>query len=270
MVFKLSIVVAGPEAVFEALAFRANFEYSIRKVSELGFEGVELSVINPFKFEVKKVKKLLEDYGLKVPALSTGLGYLHYGWDLSSPDRSVRDKAITIVKGHVEVAKELGSKVIIGLLRGGVRKDVRKPYRLKLFTDSLSKCLDYAEGEGVELLLEPLNRYETNLVNKVSEALILLKELSSPNLKLLLDTFHMNIEEADLIASIKDASGKVGHVHVADSNRLAPGLGHIDFRAFLKALSEIGYNGFLSAEIMPLPDPLTAAKQTLSYLRSLS
>jgi len=269
MSFKLSMVVSTPEATFKALAIKSSFEQAVRLMGELGFEGVELSIVNPFKFDLRRVKRAIEDYGLDVPALSTGLGYLHYGWDLSSPDPSTREAAVSVVKGHIEVARELGSKVIIGLLRGGVRKGASPARRLRLLHSSLLCCLERAEREGVDLLLEPLNRYETDLINTVDEALSFLEDLRSPRIKLLLDTFHMNIEERDICSSIRKAAGKIGHVHVADSNRLAPGFGHLDFKSILRTLSEAGYNGYLSAEILPRPSPLEAARQTIKHLKSL-
>jgi sugar phosphate isomerase/epimerase len=115
----------------------------------------------------------------------------------------------------------------------------------------------------VPLLLEPLNRYETNLINELGGALAFLETLQTRNIKLLCDLFHMNIEEESLAGSISMAKAHVGHVHFADSNRRAVGYGHTEIGPVVEALREIGYAGYLSAEVFPLPDPESAARQTI-------
>jgi sugar phosphate isomerase/epimerase len=119
-------------------------------------------------------------------------------------------------------------------------------------------------------LYECLNRYETNLCNTVAESLALLDRLETTNVRLLCDLFHMNIEEADIAAALRRAGARVGHVHFADSNRRAAGLGHTDLAAAVTALREIGYGGYLSAEVLALPDAATAAAQTMAAFRQLT
>ena len=110
---------------------------------------------------------------------------------------------------------------------------------------ALQTCLEYAEKMGVFLLLEPINRYETNIINTLDDGLELIEELGSSNLKLLPDTFHMNIEERSFAESIMRAGSHIGYVHFADSNRMAPGWGHIDFTQVLNALANVGYGGLI-------------------------
>jgi sugar phosphate isomerase/epimerase len=113
------------------------------------------------------------------------------------------------------------------------------------------------------LLYEPLNRYETNLFNTLSEAADFLETLNTRNVKLLADLFHMNMEEVDLAKSIRKAGHRIGHVHFADSNRRAMGFGHTAAEPIAQALMDVGYEGFVSGEIFPWPDPQTAAEKTL-------
>jgi sugar phosphate isomerase/epimerase len=119
----------------------------------------------------------------------------------------------------------------------------------------------------VRFAIEPINRYETDLLNDVQSGLRFLERLGQDNVGLLLDTFHMNIEERNLIESIRLARTRLFHFHVADSNRWYPGAGHIDFRSVLATLDDIDYSGFVSAEILPMPDPDSAAKNTIESLR---
>ena len=262
---KLSIVVAPPEAVFEAVV-KLELEKVAEMLVEKGFQGMEVSLLDP-KPQVNRLLKIVRDYGLEIPALSTGLNYLHYGLSLTSLNEEIRIKAIKRLKDFIEVASKLNAGVVIGLIRGRADKDKELAY--KLLIKGLKEACKNAEKSEVKLLLEPINRYETNLINNVDEALKVLRDINSPSLKLLLDTFHMNIEEPLIEESIKKAGKKIGHFHVADSNRLAPGMGHLDFKSIIGSLKETGYEGFLSAEVIIKPSlgvVLEYTKKTLGHL----
>ena len=127
-----------------------------------------------------------------------------------------------------------------------------------------------AARHGQVLLYEPLNRYETNLFNRQAEAAGFLRTRGIAHVKLLCDLFHMNIEEADGAAALVDCGELVGHVHWADSNRRAIGMGHTDPRPVIAALRQIGYRGYLSAEVFPLPTPFDAARQSIDSFRTFT
>jgi sugar phosphate isomerase/epimerase len=122
---------------------------------------------------------------------------------------------------------------------------------------------------GVRLVLEPINRYETTLINNVNQGLALIEAVGADNFGLLLDTFHMNIEEPQIENSIRAAGDRVFHFHVADSNRWYPGAGHLDFKSILDTLFATGYQGFVSGEFMPMPDADISARQAITYLRGI-
>jgi sugar phosphate isomerase/epimerase len=117
--------------------------------------------------------------------------------------------------------------------------------------------------------LEPLNRYETSLVNTLAAGRGLLDALHTDNVGLLADFFHMNIEEADMAAALRAAGARLGHIHFVDSNREAAGRGHLNLPPLRDALLEIGYDGFLSAEARPVPDPASAANTTIASFKRL-
>jgi sugar phosphate isomerase/epimerase len=119
----------------------------------------------------------------------------------------------------------------------------------------------------VPLFFEPLNRYETNLFHRLGETAVWLRDLQTRNVRILADLFHMNIEEADSAAAIREAGSLVGHVHFADSNRRAIGMGHTTMPPIVAALRAIDYDGYLSAEIFPVPDSAAAAAQTIAAFR---
>ena len=263
---KLAVVVAPPTAAFEAVV-REPLIRALSLLRDYGFDGVELSLLDPKSLKKTELAEMLESYSLELAALSTGLNYIHYGLSLSSPDPVVRRKTVTRLLEFADLASDFDSGVIIGLIRGKSERGVSRDSAIRLVVEGLSEVCRSARD--ARFLLEPLNRYETDLINTVDEALNILEEVGADNLYLLLDTFHMNIEEAIMEDSIRKAGRRIGHVHVADSNRLAPGMGHIDFKSIIGALREVGYEGFLSAEVIVKPSleaVLDSVKRTLKPL----
>jgi sugar phosphate isomerase/epimerase len=133
---------------------------------------------------------------------------------------------------------------------------------------SMREVARYAASQGVQAVIEPINRYETNFINTAAEGLAAIEAIGEPSVKLLLDTFHMNIEEADIPETVRRAGARIGYVHFADSNRRAPGAGHTRFAEILGALAEVGYGGYVGAEILPLPDDRSAVEQAALFLRA--
>ncbi|MGC9364374.1 MAG: 5-keto-L-gluconate epimerase [Fidelibacterota bacterium] len=264
---KLSIVISTQPATFNALAYKGKVAENIEKVRKLGYDGVELAVRDPRLLDLAVVKALTIDTGFPVSALGTGQAFGEEGLSFSSPDRTIRRKAIERIKSHIDVAAQLNAIVIIGLIRGIVKPGDDPEQAEAWIIEALDTCA--AVNPDVKLVIEPCNRYEANTVNTVGEGMALVDKLGRANVGLLLDTFHMNIEEPDMLESIENAGQRLFHFHIADSNRWYPGAGHIDFQAVCWKLSQIGYAGFLSAEILPLPDADTAAEMTIHTMRNL-
>jgi sugar phosphate isomerase/epimerase len=135
--------------------------------------------------------------------------------------------------------------------------------------EAIRRYGEYASEQNVALVIEPINRYETTYINTIDDALQFIGEVDLDNLGILADTFHMNIEEANLAESLQSAGDLIHHVQFTDSNRLAAGRGHIDFRVLAAALRDSGYDGYLSTETLPLPDSPTAARQAIELFRTL-
>ncbi len=265
---KLSIVLSTQPASFSALAYKGHWEQNLAKIRDFGYDGVELAVRDPNLLDGPLLISLLAHHRLIVPAIGTGQAYGEEGLSLTDPDENIRRRAVERLATHVDLAAGLGAAVIIGLVRGTRRPELREELAEEWLLDALRECA--ARNPAVRLAVEPINRYETNLINTVASGLRLVERVGAENVGLLLDTFHMNIEEASIAASITCSGGKLFHFHIADSNRWHPGAGHTDFRAILGALDRISYQGFLSAEILPLPDPDTAALNNLKYMRALA
>jgi sugar phosphate isomerase/epimerase len=208
-------------------------------------------------------------FGLEVPALGTGQAWGEEGLSYTDPDPAVRRAAIDRTKSHFPLAARAGALVIIGLIRGTVKDGVERDRATGWMLEALEECCAAAQAEGVRLALEPLNRYETALVSTVEEGLGVIERVGAANLGLLLDTFHMNIEEPSIEESMRVAGERIFHFHVADSNRWHPGAGHLDFRSILRLLGELGYRGYVSGEFLPMPDAITAAARAAEHLRPL-
>lgn len=265
---KCSFVLSTQATAFEGVAYKGDWERHATKIARLGYEGVELAVRDPNSLDITRIQQVLASLGLEVPAIGTGQAYVEEGLSFTDADEAVRRQAIDRVKAHIDFARSLHAQVIIGLVRGRVQGDVFREQAMEWLIGALAECAQYAAPD-VPLVLEPINRYETNLINTVAESLELIRAVGANNIGLLFDTFHANIEEISIEEAIRLAGSRLNHVHVADSNRWYPGAGHLDFGKVIATLREIGYEGYLSVEAMPKPDADTCAQRSIAFLRGL-
>jgi sugar phosphate isomerase/epimerase len=264
---KLSIVLSTHAARFEAVALKGDFEANVAKIAGWGYDGVELAIRDPGLVNADEFEQVVSAHGLKVPAIGTGQAWGEEGLSFTSDDPRVRAAAVARIKDHIPLAKRLGAVIILGLIRGITPKGQSREQSMLFLVESLRECAAVASVHGVRFALEPLNRYETDLINTATNGLDLLEQVGADNIGLLLDTFHMNIEEPGMEESIRLCAGRIFHFHVADSNRWHPGAGHLDFQSILNTLFTTGYPGYISGEFMPKPDADTAAVRSMVFLR---
>lgn len=256
-----------PEARGGPFIFWDDLAAGCRKAAELGFDGVEIFAPEAEAVDEPLLRRLLSDHGLKVAAFGTGAGWVKHKLTLTAGDELLRRRAREFVRAMVDLGGRFGAPVIVGSIQGRAGELPRDEAMGRLM-DALQEVGDHARQYGVPVVLEPLNRYETNLVNDLTAGAALILALSSRNVALLADLFHLNIEEPDIATSIRVAGELVGHVHLADSNRRPAGKGHTDFAPIAAALREINYGGYLAAEALPYPDPDSAARQTINAYRN--
>jgi sugar phosphate isomerase/epimerase len=264
---RLSIVLSTHAAQFQAVAFKGHFEANVARIASFGYDGVELAIRDPKLVDVDELDGVVTRNGLEVPAIGTGQAWGEEGLSFTSDDPAVRRAAIKRVKSHVPLAKRFGASIILGLIRGVTPSGQSHEQSMAYLVEALQECSAVAATEGVRFALEPLNRYETDLIHTVEQGMDLIRRVGAENFGLLLDTFHMNIEEPSIEASIRTCGDRIFHFHVADSNRWHPGAGHLDFASILAALRETGYNAYVSGEFMPVPDANTGAQRAIEYLR---
>jgi 5-keto-L-gluconate epimerase len=266
---KLSIVLSTQPAQFQAATFKGDLDTNLTRIADLGYDGVELAIRDPRLVDVEKLVKSIQERGLQVPAIGTGQAWGEEGLSFTDPDPAIRQQAIERIHSHFPLATRFGAAVIIGLVRGIVRPGVDPEQAIDWLVEALRECCRAAQPLGLRLALEPINRYETTLVNSAAQGLELVERVGAVNFGLLLDTFHMNIEEPGIEASIRRCGDRIFHFHVADSNRWYPGAGHLDFKSILTALAVTGFQGWVSGEFLPRPDVETAAREGIRFLRGL-
>jgi sugar phosphate isomerase/epimerase len=224
---------------------------------------VEVFPRSAAELDVRELKKLLAQHRLKLAALGTGAAWVVHKLRLTDPDADIRRRCREFAAEMIDLAGGFGAPAIIGSMQGRWEDGVTRDEALGWLAAALEELAPRAANHGVPLLLEPLNRYETNVLSRVDETLDFLSKCDAPNVRLLCDLFHMNIEEPCIADSLRLAGARLGHVHFADSNRRAIGSGHTDVAAVVRALMEIGYAGCISAEVLPLPDEDVAASQAI-------
>ncbi len=204
-----------------------------------------------------------------MPQVVTGELFGADGLCLVTPDPDLYRRALARTQAVIDLAAYLDNAIVnIGRLRGrldSVRAQTADPWGFAV--ERIAAVTDYAFDQGVRIALEPINRYETDFIANVDEGLRMVRDVGKPNLGLMLDLFHMNIEDASIEGSLRRAGDRCWHVHIADSNRLYPGAGHLDFTSIFATLAAMGYTGYVSAEIFPKPDPDTAAVRTIEFVR---
>ncbi len=256
-----------PEARGGPFVFHDDLAEACRKAHKLGFDAVEIFPPSPEAVAPERLRLLLNDHGLALAAVGTGAGWVKHKLTLTQPDASSRARARDYIKAIIDLAGPFHAPAIIGSMQGRSGPEVAQPTALGYLADALDVLGEHARRHGVPLLFEPLNRYETDLVNTLEAGVKLIRSVPNANVALLADLFHMNIEETTPADALRAAGEHVGHVHFVDSNRRAAGFGHIDFGPIARALGEIGYDGYASAEALPLPDSDAAAERTIRSFR---
>jgi sugar phosphate isomerase/epimerase len=222
-----------------------TIETTIQRVSALGYTKLEIAG-TPEQYDTKSIRKLMKDYGLSCwGSVTLMLG----DRNLLARDEAQRAKSVQYVKDVVRMVKELDGHMVsvVPATVGKIIPDGRPEEEWEWATGAMKEIYDYSEASGVLLGIEPINRFETYFINRADQALALAAAVG-PNCGVCLDTFHMNIEETDMFEAIRSARGKLIGFHVADNNRMAPGMGNLNWRKIVDTLREINYDDVLSVE----------------------
>jgi D-psicose/D-tagatose/L-ribulose 3-epimerase len=253
----------------------------LRTVADLGFDGVEVSLLGMNDEKAIALGKAVKDHGLEVTC-STGLAPEQ---DITSVDADMREAGVEYLKWAIELTAKIGSSALVGVVFApwGKFDPNNKSSRAARSAAALGSLDGILKDNGVVLGIEALNRFETDLVNTAKEAEAIASTSGSDRVGVLLDTFHLNMEEKDIRKSIAETSDKLVHFHVSENDRGVPGSGHIPWENVKAGLNDAGYNGWIVAEMFVVagnsasndlniwrniePDATRAAKQALSFMK---
>lgn len=251
--------------------------------AEIGFDGVEVSLLGIGRDRAEAIRIQAAKCGLQLTC-STGLGPEA---DPTSDDEDVRKNAVSVLHDAIEVTAMLDSRGLAGVVASpwGVFDPLHKIARAKRAVDTLAQLDEVLTAQSVTLGVEALNRFESDLTSTAAETCAIARATGSQHIGVLLDSFHMNIEEKDPPAAIRATGKTLCHYHVSENDRGVPGSGRYDFPADAAALKDIEYSGWVVAEMFVKagnpasadlniwrdiePDPTNAAIQTLAYLREV-
>jgi sugar phosphate isomerase/epimerase len=247
---------------FGPIMFSGDLESKLPRIAEIGYSHLDLFIKSAHEPGIESLIHAISANGLQVALLAAVSAYVDDGLYLSSPDDYVRHEMVERMQTQIELASELNAMVPIGLLRGSESGEDRYGY----LAESLFRLAEVANPLGVELIIEPVNRYETRLINSLSQAVEFCHHYQLPNYRLLPDVFHMNIEEVSIEVAFRKHQTRIAHVHFADSNRGVPGRGHLNWSSILQTLKAINYSGVCSIEAIPGDDAEKDAREGIQLL----
>ncbi|NLA06268.1 MAG: sugar phosphate isomerase/epimerase [Firmicutes bacterium] len=268
---KLAYMVATPDVRLEsALGYSGSLESAAMILKELGYDGMELTVANPSLLDWGLIANIAAGVGLDIPMICTGEVFAQEGLGLADPDADVRAAALERVKHVIRLASYLGAMVNIGRSRGRYEELIPREQTENWAYDAFLELANYAQERDVTIALEPIASHVCNFINSTQDGLEWVTRVNHPNFRLMVDIYHMNIEDrTPMDESLRAAGDALVYVHLCDSNRKPPGWGHIDFAQFISDLRAAGYKGWVSAEVFNYPDQIAAVDQSAWILRPI-
>ena len=269
---KLSVCVQTDEVEKQVpvALFSGSLAQRAAKAAAAGAHGLELMTVAPKSLDAGQVRSALQRSGLRAAAIGSGAIAFATGLTLLHPDAAAAAAARNLLDDLIDFAAAVDAPLVtIGSFRG--RLAAKGDGAADLLAEILARAGDRAAAQGIRIAVEAANRYELDFINTAAEGVAFIGALGHEAVGLLLDTFHMNIEESSWESAIgrAGAAGVLWHVHIGDNNRQPPGRGMIDFRRVVAALAAAGYRGYLSAELLARPDGDAAGRESLAYLHPL-
>ena len=264
---RLACAVTTYESSSGPIIFRdGKLKENMKIMKKYGFSGMDLFIKKTEKPQILEYRKMLEDNDMRVATLfAIYLG--ESGVKLTDPDPTHIAKYIDLMKEQLENARDIGALGLgLGYIRGCYYENETEQDALRRLAEVLHVLGDYADDIGTKILLEPINRYEINTLNRAADAVDYIKNNQLKGIKLHLDMFHMNIEDKSICSAITYAKDLIGNLHISSSNRYAVGTGHFNFKEVIACLKENGYDGFLTLEAFS-DNPEETLRMTAEHLK---
>lgn len=268
---KLCYQVATPDVAIadSVTAYQGPLEKSFYDLASLGYDGVELMTLNPSELDWDFVRKEAERNKLAIVLVCTGEIFGQLGLSYTDPKEEVRKEAIRRTKEIIDFASALDANINIGRIRGQYCSELSKEQTERYAIDAFKELSGYSGNKNVEIALETVTILQTNFINTLQEAAEIIEAVDNPYFKLMMDVFHLNIEEKDIYEAIRQYSKYNIHVHLADNNRRYPGQCGLDFEKILCTFKECGYNGNFCTEIFQIPNQEEAARGAIAHLKPI-
>jgi D-psicose/D-tagatose/L-ribulose 3-epimerase len=236
-------------------------EHRMAVLSSLGYQGIELSAFHPVEYADDQVLELSRLYKLAVVSLLSGWSHAHEGLSLCHPDPVLRGRAVCRLNDYVGQAANLGAILVVGLMQGFRSEEPDGGIAIDRIEEGLRRVARNAESRDVMVVIEPVNHLQAGFIHTASQAAALVERIASKTVSYMLDTFHLNIEEASPLETIRDHGRRISHFHLCETSGGLPGTGHLDFSAVLSALGDANYGGFVSVKSYRMTDWEDAAKR---------
>lgn len=255
--------------IYEPLPDRTELARRMRHVKSLGYDGIELTITHPLPFTIEEIEELTAEHDLPVVSFLSGWSYEAENLCLSTGDAGIRDRAVERLSGYAEQAARLGAVLVIGLMQGLRSDEADESKAHERIVDCLRRVSNTANKCGANLIIEPVNHLQVGFHHSADEVAALVAEVDSPALGYMLDTIHLNIEEHDVLETIRKHGPHVGHFHLCDTNGGPFGSAGLDFAAVLRTLAEIRFEHFVSVKIYRKESWDESSKSAMEFLKKL-
>ena len=246
-----------------------EFERCADIAKKAGYDALEIQTVDYEKKDVVNMKRICDERGLAISAVSVGMEASKNGYNFSDKNEANRKASVRRFMEYIELSRYWNASLVIGYLRGNLPDYDEYDLYYNRLLDSLQILSMEAEKKQVTMVLEAFNIYIMDWMNSIADNTSLIKAVNSPNLGLHIDTHHINIDETGIDESIEYCKELIAYVHLSDSNRLYPGGGHFDFLRFMKKLMRLGYDGYYTMECFPFPSQEECASIGLQYMKGI-
>ena len=267
--WKLAISSADSAPATSPILLQGTVCDNLEKAASLGYDAIEVHMRETEPIDIDIISEKMKKHNVRIAMVLTGRLNTEAHLSLMDDDENIIRQAIEGLKRYIDIARQLDAGIVIGWAKGTIPPGEKRELYMDRLANHLRTISGYGLKRNVPINLEVINRYETNVFNTALETVGFLQKYSLKNCFVHLDTFHMNIEEKDMYDAIRCCKGRLGYFHVADNDRNFVGHGELNFERIFSTLGEIGYEGYISVECLPIPDGLTAAKNSISQIKRI-
>lgn len=269
LAFKYALSTAEDAPLSAPILLTGSINDNLITANKLGYNAIEIHTRPDEKIDFNSVRDTMATYNVQISAIITGRLNTEGLCNLIDDRPYVMQTAMQGMYQYIDIAEKLNSDIVLGWVKGNVPAGKNRDKYLKRLATNLDILANYAGERNVKIHAEVINRYEVNIFTTGKETMDFIKNWYLDNVYVHLDTFHMNIEETNMLETIRYCKDKLGYFHVADNTRSYPGSGQLPFPAILKTLQDINYDGYLSVECLPGNNREQTALSALKYLKSI-